>query len=161
MGAVIKRKPCFFFSFIFLVFSLMIEFSKQKKETNQKIIPLETNKAKKTKHTSLNHKKFCDIKEHCKECTLKELKTVEECHSTGFKLLKHCVTKDDKEVVKDEIFNEVCLEPRNFGSIHLFLLLSIILVVISGYFRIKRKKFKLHSTLEKIMVYNKEKVSTS
>ena len=142
--------------FIIIIF-ISFYFSEEKKNSNIGN-PLETTKTKKTKHTSLNYKKYCTIKENCKECSFEELKTIHECQNTGYKILKQCVLKDDKEIIEETLFNESCLESRKISSFYLMFFISIATVFISCIVRKSRKKFRLHNTLEKLTIQtDKEK----
>jgi len=121
---------------------------------------MDTTHTKKTKHTSLNYKKYCTIKENCKECTFEELKTIQECQSTGYKILKNCIIKDNQEIIEENLFNESCLESRKISSIYILLIISILVVIISGLVRKSRKRFRLHNTLEKLTILtDKEKIN--
>src|SRR5689334_13771086 len=78
---------------------------------------LEIGKTKEIK-SKLSYKKNCVIKEMCKECTFDELKNLQECQSTGAKLLKQCTYLDENKNVENYYYSEPCLESR-FGSIYI------------------------------------------
>ena len=141
------------FSFLIYLYTF-INFTNQKNYKKNTITSttLDDSHVKKTKHTSLNYKKFCTVKENCKECTFEELKTIQECQNTGYKILKLCTVKDNDQIIEENLFNESCLESKKISSIYIMLILSIIVVIVSGYVRKSRKRFRLHNTLEKLTI---------
>ena len=124
--------------------------SKQKKPFQQQ---LEIGKTKDIK-SKLSYKKNCLIKETCKECSFEELKNLQECQSTGSKLLKQCTFLDENKNIESYYYSEPCLV-GNISSIYIFLMCSIILTICSIILRKTRKEFLVSQVYDKLTIFKK------
>ena len=123
---------------------------KQKKPHQQQ---LEIGKTKDIR-SKLSYKKNCQIKEQCKECTFEELKSLQECQSTGFKLLKYCTFLDENKNIENTYYSEPCFDGK-ISSIYIFLICSIIITICSVILRKSRKQFLVTQILDKLTIFKK------
>ena len=97
------------------------------------------------------YKEKCTIEEVCRRCTLEELKSVEECMSTGFKERKLCVLYDGERIVTDYYKIEIC-EASGINSVYILLVICLITGGLSLYIRKYHRRMLLQHALEKITI---------
>ena len=97
-------------------------------------------------------RKDCKIEEKCRECTFFELKNLEECQVTGYKLIKHCILYNDIKAQDEYYQNEHCNEISRINTVFYFLFLNLFLLIISAYIRTSHKRAILSNTFEKLTI---------
>ncbi len=93
----------------------------------------------------------CTIEEKCRRCTLEEMKSVEECASTGFKERILCLLYDGERVVSDFYKIDIC-QPFGINSVYVFLAICILTAGLSLYIRKYHRRMLLQNALDKITI---------
>ena len=91
-----------------------------------------------------NHSKECTPIEECKVCSFDELKTIDECQSTGYKKKIRCHYMSNQI----KMFYEPCNENTRINPVYIFLIICIIIFICSY----KYQKTQKDSTLKNLMV---------
>lgn len=101
------------------------------------------------------YRKECEVKERCRPCTFEELKNtnLDECKSTGYKLMKYCEAFDDKKHVGEFYITEPCSDNIKTNSVYILLLFCVCSAFLSLMVRKYHRKILLQSTLDKITIF--------
>lgn len=101
------------------------------------------------------YRKECKVEEKCRECSFFELKNLEECQITGYKLIKHCILYNELKAQDEYYKNEHCNEKSRINSVYYFLFFNLVLLIISSYLRTSHKRAILSNTFEKLTIIRK------
>ena len=94
--------------------------------------------------TNRGHNNSCKPIEECKVCSFDELKTIDECQSTGYRKRMRCRSMSNQE----KIFYEPCNENTRINPVYIFLIICIVIFICSY----KYQKTQNDSTLKNLMV---------